>query len=639
METATPPTRGTFYATTPIFYVNAEPHIGHAYVTILVDVVTRFHRLKGDDTYFLTGTDEHGEKIQKAAEAHGMDPQAYADLMAAKFKATWDSMGIRYDEFIRTTEARHKQVVREILQRVYESGDIIYGEYGGLYCVGCERYYTEKELADGKCPQHDTVPEYRSEANYFFRMEKYRPWLREYLTENPEFIRPERYRNEVLGMLREPIGDLSISRPRSRVPWGIPLPWDEEHVCYVWFDALINYYSALASKGLVERYWPHANHFIGKDILKPHGVFWPTMLKAAGLPLYRHLNVSGWWLTDTGKMSKSKGNVIKPLALKDKYGNDAFRYYLLRDMTFGLDATFSEIGLAERINSDLANDLGNLLNRTLGMLSRYRQGVVPEPGALEPVDEALKEAFTELPAIVSSTFDALQFERALESVMEAVRKANKYIADTEPWVLARDEGQSRRLDTVLYCCVEALRCASILLEPVMPGKAYELRRQLGLKKVPFSLQSAGEWGLTPPGTVTRPGEPLFPRVDLEALQQAIAEPEAALAHKPEISLEDFGRLELRVAEVLAAEPHPKADKLLVLRVSLGPEERTIVSGIRSWYAPEDLIGKKVVLVVNLKPVTLRGVTSEGMILAAEDAAGNLALVTLDRELDSGSEVR
>jgi methionyl-tRNA synthetase len=337
-------------------------------------------------------------------------------------------------------------------------------------------------------------------------------------------------------------------------------------------------------------------------------------------------------------MSKSKGNIVRPLQLKDKYGNDAFRYYLLRDMTFGLDATFSEVGLAERINSDLANDLGNLLNRTLGMLGKYRQGVVPEPGNLEPVDLALKEAFVALPELVSRHFDALQFERALDVVMEAVRKANKYIAETEPWVLARGEAQRRRLDTVLYCCVEALRCASILLEPVMPHKTLELRQQLGLE-TPFDLQSAGEWGLTPPGTVTRPGAPLFPRVDLAALQQAIAEPEPKVTHKPEISLEEFGRLELRVAEVRKAEPHPQADKLLVLTVTLGSEERTVVSGIRRWYTPEELIGKRVILVANLKPVTIRGVASQGMILAAEDEVGNLALATLDRELDLGSEVR
>src|SRR5690606_31322064 len=399
--------RGVYYATTPIYYVNAVPHIGHAYTTILVDVVTRFHRLKGDDTFFLTGTDEHGENIQRAAEAHGKTPQEYVDEVSGKFKATWDRLGIRYDDFIRTTEPRHQQVVQEVLQRVYDAGDIVYGEYAGLYCVKCERYYTDKELVDGKCPQHEIAPEHRTEANYFFRMEKYRSWLRDLLHEQPDLIRPERYRNEVLAMLREPIGDLSISRPRARVPWGIPLPWDDEHVTYVWFDALINYYSALVDRGAVERYWPHVEHFIAKDILKPHGLFWPIMLKAAGIPVYKHLNVHGYWLYDERKMSKSLGNVVRPLDLMKKYGNDAFRYFLVRDMTYGLDAGFTEPAIAERINADLANDLGNLLNRTLGMLGRYRDGVVPAAVDMEPIDVDLRQAFTELPARVTRLFEDL----------------------------------------------------------------------------------------------------------------------------------------------------------------------------------------------------------------------------------------
>jgi methionyl-tRNA synthetase len=628
----------TYYATTPIFYVNAEPHIGHAYITILLDVVARFHRLKGDKTFFLTGTDEHGEKIQKAAEAANLSPQEYTDKIAAKFRATWNSLDIRYDEFIRTTEERHKKVVREILQRVYDSGDIIFGEYGGLYCVGCERYYTEKELENGKCPQHEIKLEYRSEENYFFRMEKYRPWLREYIQDNPDFIRPERYTNEVLGMLREPIGDLSISRPRERVPWGIPLPWDDKHVTYVWFDALINYYSALESKGLVETFWPYVEHFIGKDILKPHGVFWPTMLKAAGLPIYQHLNVSGWWLTDQGKMSKSKGNVIRPLDLKDKYGNDAFRYFLLRDMTFGLDATFSEVGMVERINADLANDLGNLLNRTLGMLGRYTEGKIPALGKLEPSDEDLKQAFTALLAQLIEQFDRLQFDRALDSVLVAVRKANKYIADTQPWVLAKDEASKERLGTVLCTCVEALRCTSILLDPIIPGKAHELRKQLGIEALDVSLWSAGQWGLVPVGTQTQPGEPLFPRIDIEALQASLEDKEV-LEHKPPISYDDFAKLELRVAKVLKCEPHPKADKLLVLTIKLGPEERTIVSGIKEWYKPEELLGKKVIIVANLEPRKLRGIESMGMILSAEDSDGKLSVLALDRDVVEGSEVK
>ncbi len=630
--------KSVFYATTPIFYVNAEPHIGHAYTTTLVDVAARFHRLIGDDTYFLTGTDEHGEKIQKAADAAGLTPQAYTDQISGKFRATWDSLEISYDEFIRTTEERHKQVVSEVLQRVYDNGDIIFGEYGGLYCVGCERYYTEKELVDGKCPQHDITLEYRSEENYFFRMEKYRPWLRELLEDNPDLIRPERYRNEVLGILREPIGDLSISRPRERVPWGIPLPWDENHVTYVWFDALINYYSALKSHGTEAHYWPHVEHFIAKDILKPHGVFWPTMLKSAGLPLYQHLNVHGYWLVDGGKMSKSKGNVVRPLDLKDKYGNDAFRYYLLRDMTFGLDASFSEVGLAERINADLANDLGNLLNRTLGMLGKYRQGVVPEPDKPEAVDRDLETAFTALPDKLTEQVNNLFFDRAIESVLESVRKANKYIAETQPWALAKDEANAKRLDTVLYTCLEALRCASVLLSPIIPNKAKELQAQLGLSG-DFRLDDARTWGLTPAGTQTKVGDPLFPRVDLAALNESLEVKEEVLEHKEEVTIEDFAKLEFRVAEIVKAEAHPKADKLLVLSVKLGSEERTIVSGIKQWYDPSELAGKKVIIAANLKPVKLRGVLSQGMILAAEDAEGNLSISALDRDIASGSEVR
>jgi methionyl-tRNA synthetase len=641
--------RGAFYATTPIYYVNAAPHLGHSYTTILVDVVTRFHRLKGDDTFFLTGTDEHGENIQKAATAHGRTPQEYADDVSGQFRTTWDRLGVRYDDFIRTTEERHKKVVSEVLQKVYDSGDIVYGEYSGLYCVRCERFYTEKELVDGKCPQHEIEPEMRTEANYFFRMEKYREWWRDTLTANPDLIRPERYRNEVLAMLREPIGDLSISRPRSRVPWGIPLPWDQDHVAYVWFDALINYYSVLVSRGTVERYWPHVEHFIAKDILKPHGLFWPIMLKAAGIPLYKHLNVHGYWLVDDRKMSKSLGNVIRPLEMVKRYGNDAFRYFLVRDMTFGLDASFSEVAIAERINSDLANDLGNLLNRTLGMLQRYRDGVVPPAHDMEPIDVDLRQAFTDLPAKMTRQFEDLQFDRAVESVMEAVRKANKYIADVKPWELARDEAQSQRLDTVLNTLLEALRVASILLDPIIPGKAHELRKQLGIRNAPFDLSNAAQWGLIPPGTRTAPGEPLFPKIDLEALQREIDESNAApaeapaapapLQHKDAITIDDFAKIELRVVTVEKAEQHPNADKLLVLTVRMGPETRTVVSGIKAHYSPEDLVGRKLVLVTNLQPAKLRGIESQGMILAAADESGQLSLVTLDKDLPDGSEVR
>lgn len=637
---------GTYYATTPIYYVNAEPHLGHAYTTTLVDVSTRFHRLRGEDTLFLTGTDEHGEKIQKAAEAAGVSPQEYVDRISTKFQSTWDELGISYDVFMRTSSQFHHKVVQDILQRVYDNGDIIFGEYGGLYCVQCERYYTEKELEDGKCPQHDITLEYRSEENYFFRMERYRPWLRKELENNPDLIRPEGYRNEVLALLREPIGDLSISRPRDRVPWGIPLPWDDKHVTYVWFDALINYWTALVERDEVDRYWPHVEHFVAKDILKPHGVFWPTMLKSAGLPLYRHLNVHGYWLTDQGKMSKSKGNVVRPLDLKDKYGIDAFRYFLLRDMTFGLDSTFSELALAERINADLANDLGNLLNRTLGMLGRYRDGIVPAEGTVTEADQELRTVFEALPGRISSLIDSVQYDRAIALIMDAVGRANKYVSDTKPWELAKDPEQAGRLDTVLRSCVQALRSASILLDPVIPGKAAELRSQLGLTDTEISLDSAGNWLSLGSGFAVQPGEPLFPRIDMDALREEIssdapaAEPvQPAEPAKPEISIDEFARMDLRVARVLSVEPHPKADRLLVFQLQMGSEQRQVVSGIRKWYQPADLIGKKVIVVANLAPVKLRGVESQGMILSAEGADGNLSVLSLDRDVADGSEVR
>lgn len=646
----------SYYATTPIYYVNAEPHLGHAYTTTLTDIVSRYHRLLGDDTYFLTGTDEHGEKIQQSADALGITPQELTDQVSQRFYAIWQDLNISNDDFIRTTEPRHKKVVQDILQQVYDKGDIVYGEYGGLYCVKCERFYTEKELDEnGLCPQHLIPPEERFEANYFFKMEKYRLWLQEFLEENPDFIRPSSYRNEVLGMLREPIGDLSISRPKSRISWGIELPWDTDHVTYVWFDALINYYSALQSKDLVERYWHSVEHFIAKDILKPHAVFWPTMLKAAGLPLYQHLNVHGYWLIDGGKMSKSQGNVVRPLDLKDKYGLDAFRYFLARDMTFGLDANFSEVALVERVNADLANDLGNLLNRTLGMLGKYRDGIIPKATTEAHTEAHIEDAeliqhFSALQGHIREQLAKVRIDKLLEHVLEAVRYANKYIADTQPWKLAKDDSQQARLDTVLYNCLEALRIAAVALEPVIPSKSQELLNQLGLAH--NFTAAALAWGGTEAGTQTQKGEPLFPRIDMAALQAALQEAaaeasdtddkeatEVVMEHKEEITIDDFAKLELRVAEVVKCENHPKADKLLVLIVKLGSEERTIVSGIRQWYEAEAMVGKKVIIVANLKPVKLRGILSQGMILSAEDSAGNLSVSALDRDIASGSEVR
>lgn len=637
----------TFYITTAIDYANAAPHIGHVYEKIVGDVLARYHRLAGYDTRFLTGTDEHGEKIAKAASAAGETPQAFVDrLSVGSFQRLYDRLGISYDDFVRTTEERHKRFVQMLLQRAYDGGDIYFAEYEGLYSVGAERYVTDKELVDGRLPGDKEPPELRREANYFLRMEKYRPWLLEFLRSNPDFVQPAGYRNELLEMLREPIGDLSISRPVERVPWGIPIPWDEGHVTYVWFDALSNYVSALsqpdaADGPLYSAYWHRAWHLIGKDILKPHGVFWPIMLRATGLPLYEKLVVHGHILAEDGtKMGKSLGNAVDPEVLLDRYGADALRYALVRETTFHADSPFGEGILVSRLNSDLANDLGNLLSRTLAMVQKYRGGVVPSPDEPTERERGIQAAARELPGRVLEEARNLRLHLAVEASLEFVRDLNRYVAESRPWALAKDEAAAARLDTVLYTLVEGLRVASVLLEPAIPTKALAMRAQLGLGHEPYQLHAA--WGLTPPGTHLTPGDPLFPRAEVApkpALPPAAELPQSAEAAAPEIGIEDFARVELRVAEVVHCEPVPKANKLLKLTVSLGHETRTVVSGIARWYSPEALVGKRVVLVANLRPVKLRGVLSQGMILAAEDADGNLAIVSPETDLPAGTRVR
>ncbi|HEX9443956.1 MAG TPA: methionine--tRNA ligase, partial [Candidatus Binatia bacterium] len=423
------------YLTTPLYYVNAEPHLGHTYTTIVADALKRYYRQQGAQVFLLTGTDEHGDKIAQAAKAGGMEPKAYADKISAVFRSTWDACGIEYDHFIRTTDDYHKEFVREILQKIYDSGDIYFGEYGGYYCYGCERFYTEKELVGGKCPDHQKEPSFISEKNYFFRMSKYQQRLIDAIQARPDLIRPERYRSEVLAFLREPLEDLSISRPKSRLAWGIPLPFDPEHVTYVWFDALINYVSALKLKGEdhFQKFWPRANHLIAKDILKPHAIYWPTMLMAAGLPLYEHLNVHGYWVMDSGKMSKSLGNVVRPLEMKQRYGMDAFRYFLLREMAFGQDANFSLDALVNRVNADLANNFGNLVSRVLAMQERYFAGAVqPLGGEWAKEDIELRDKFLGAEAEMNHQMESLQFHRALEAVWSALDHANRYIVQTAP---------------------------------------------------------------------------------------------------------------------------------------------------------------------------------------------------------------
>ncbi len=632
--------RRVFYLTTPIYYVNATPHLGHAYTTIVADTMCRYRRLAGDEVWFLTGTDEHGDKNAQAAAQAGISPQAYVDRMSAAFRHTWQRLGITNDDFIRTTEERHKRVVRQVLSRLWDAGEIYFGKYGGRYCFGCERFYTEKEIVDGKCPDHQTPLTYIEEENYFFKMSKYQEWLIGYVKSHPDLIRPERYRNEILGFLREPLQDLSISRPRTRLDWGIPLPFDERFVTYVWFDALLNYVSALGEIG-GERYqksWPHVQHLIGKDILKPHGVYWPCMLKAAGLPIYTHLNVHGYWSLGGAKMSKSIGNVVEALALTDKYGHDAFRYFIMREMPFGLDANFSEEALVDRLNADLANDLGNLVSRATTLLVNYGKPDELRPSIRSPEDQNVLYSFDETRQIVEQAMEEFAFHRALAEIWEFIGVVNRYIDGTQPWALAKDPTRRGRLDRVLLTLADALTCLGILLDPFLPTAAARIRRAIGYETPPRLDDAVLGRRTGLPGVSKLPG--LFPRVDQKKAEpaKAAATSRAPQIERPRITIEEFGRLDLRVAEVLEAEPVPKSKKLLKLVVKLGDETRTLVAGIAEHYRPEALRGRKVVIVANLEPATLMGVESNGMVLAGSEG-DTLALLTLDRDLPPGAEVR
>lgn len=502
------------HITTPLYYVNAEPHLGSAYTMIVTDTLARYYRAKGWETFYLTGTDEHGDKIAQAASQAELEPKLFTDQMSATFRAAWDSCGISYDHFIRTTDEYHVRYVQEILTKVYEAGDIYFDRYGGLYCFGCERFYTEKELVDGKCPDHRTVPEAIEEENYFFRMSKYQGRLLRHLEEHPDFIRPQGFRNEVMAMLREPIGDLCISRPKSRLTWGIEIPFDQRYVTYVWFDALINYVSGLKYRGeeLFQRLWPHAEHFIGKDIVKPHGVFWPTMLMAAGLPLYKHLNVHGFWTSEGQKMSKSLGNTVSPLEVKEKIGMDAFRYFVLRESVFGQDADFREDALTARYNADLANNLGNLVSRVLAMQAKYFGGVVqPLPIEWSKEDQELRNAFARAESEMERHMTELQFHRALEAIWTAIDQANRYIVQTSPFTLFKDPKNRPRVGEVLHHLLEAIRQLSRLLWPFMPDTAKELRRLLGFEKADALYRAP--WGecFSPGHKVIGPTV-LFPRI-------------------------------------------------------------------------------------------------------------------------------
>ena len=629
-----------FYITTPIYYVNASPHIGHAYTTIVADVLARYHCLAGEETFFVTGTDEHGDKIAEAAQKAGVTPQEYADKISAQFRALWPELSITNDYFIRTTDSNHIDNVRYILQKVYDSGDIYFGEYEGYYCVGCERFYMEKELVEGKCPDHQTKPQYRKESNYFFRMSKYQNWLINYIKKHPDFIRPERYKNEVLAFLRDPLDDLCISRPKTRLQWGITLPFDEKYVTYVWLDALINYVTALdyPQGDKFKKFWPVAQHLIAKDILKPHGIYWPTMLKAAGIEPYQHLNVHGYWNSDQSKMSKSLGNVVRPLDLKDKYGLDAFRYFLLRDMVFGLDSSFSEEAFVQRLNSDLANDLGNLVSRVITMAIKYCDGKVPKINHKKK-DLTLHKAALKTMAEVQADFNDMSLHKALIVIWDFINLTNRYIVEKEPWTLGKDPAHREELTKIMYNLLAALRAIAILIFPFMPQTAQKILKQIGVdESEKLDLADISKDDALTAGNPLIRGESLFPRIEITKENKISAEKGATMVDsKPEIDYEDFAKLDLRVAKILDAEIVPKSNKLLKLRIDIG-EERTIVAGIGKDYTPAELIGKKILVIANLKPAKLMGIESRGMLLAT-DTDNGLTVLTFEREAQTGAKIR
>ncbi len=622
-----------FYVTTPIYYVNDEPHIGHAYTTILADVIARFHRALGDETYFLTGTDEHGQKVQQAAEKRGVDPQQHVDEFVVRFQEKWDALNINYDQFIRTTQDNHKSVVSLLLQKLWDKGLIYKDTYEGWYSVAEERFLTDKEYEEGEWRDVKRL----SETNYWFKMSAYQEDLINYIHDNPNFIQPAFRKNEVLGFLRQELGDLCISRPKSRLNWGIELPFDNEYVTYVWFDALTNYISAIGYPTQEEnfkKWWPVDFHLIGKDILTTHAVYWPTMLMAAELPLPKTIFAHGWWLMGDAKMSKSLGNVVRPLDLANEYGVDALRYFLMREMTPGQDASFTLENFITRYNSDLANDLGNIVNRITKLVGRNFDYQLPDPGETMPVDSDLVQHVAALREKVSSELDQMRVNYAITHVFDVLREINRYLEENAPWKLMKTDKE--RAGAVLYNAAEALRLSAVHLYPVMPEKITQLLEVMGTSaQARLSEEDWFEWGHNAPGTTLGKTDGLFPRIEVKEVPEE--EPEK-LDLKDEISFDEFMKMDIRVAKIIKAEKHSNADKLLKLQVDLGAEQRQVIAGIAEHWSPDDLVGKSVSIVANLKPAKIRGEVSQGMILAADDGKTVSPLIPL-KDVESGSKVR